>query len=308
MLKNPYVLLILAALFWGGNFALGKAVSGSIPPMTLSYIRWMEAFIFFLPFAWNELKDQKENLINNWKTFVILGLTGVLGFNICVYLSVQYTTAINASLINSFAPVVIILLSMIFLKEKLSIRQVMGIFISIIGVVWIITRGELQRLFALTFNTGDLIMLIAIILWGIYNIVLKKKGKVAPQKTVFMGSIMGGLIITWPLVIYENVDTGLSWILNLTAGHYLSLLYFGIFPTIFSFLFFNKAMLEVGPSRASIFANLIVVFAAIFGVIFLNEKLLFSHLVGGILIIFGVVLTTQSKPILKGRSIKNTNH
>ncbi|KJS86764.1 MAG: hypothetical protein JM58_06295 [Peptococcaceae bacterium BICA1-8] len=308
MLNNPYVLLILAALFWGGNFALGKAVSGSIPPMTLSYIRWTEAFIFFLPFAWNELKEQKGNLIKNWKIFVTLGITGVLGFNMCVYLSVQYTTAINASLINSFAPVVIILLSMFFLKESISFRQVVGIFISIIGVVWIITRGEFQKLFTLSFNNGDLIMLIAIILWGIYNIVLKKKGKIAPQKTVFMGSIIGGLIFTLPLVIYENFGTGLNWIMNLSTGHYLSLLYFGIFPTIFSFRFFNKAMLEVGPSRASIFANLIVVFAAIFGIIFLNEKLLFSHLIGGILIIFGVILTTQNKLSLKGKSNKNTNH
>ncbi|MDK2823991.1 MAG: hypothetical protein PWQ67_319 [Clostridia bacterium] len=308
MLNNPYVLLVLATLFWGGNFALGKAVSGSIPPLTLSYVRWTEALIFFLPFAWSEIKALKQNLAGNWKVFVILGVTGVMGFNMCVYLSVQYTTAINASLINSFAPVVVILFSMVFLKERLSLKQVIGIFISLVGVIWIIARGNWQKLLGLTFNKGDLIMLIAILLWGIYNIVLKKKGKIAPQKTIFVGSIIGGLIFTLPLVIYENYILGFNWISKLSIGHYLSLLYFGIFPTIFSFLFFNKAMLEVGPSKASIFANLIVVFASILGILFLNEKLISAHILGGALIILGVILTTQKTEKKETVNKSNTSY
>jgi len=303
MFNNPYLLLILATLFWGGNFALGKAVSGSIPPLTLSYIRWALALMLFLPFVWQEVRGQKENMLKNWQALAGLGITGVLGFNMCVYLSVQYTTAINASLINSFAPVVIILLSMVFLQERLSGKQGIGICISMFGVVWIITRGEIGKLLELQFNTGDLIMLAAVILWGIYNIVLKKKGKIAPQKTIFVGSILGGLIFTFPLIILENYRLGLSWLFNLTTIHYLSLLYFGIFPTIFSFLFFNKAMLEVGPSKASIFSNLIVVFASIFGILFLGEKLLWAHLVGGVLIIIGVILTTGKAKLEKVQKI-----
>ncbi|MFZ5942626.1 MAG: DMT family transporter [Bacillota bacterium] len=308
MLNNPYVLLVLATLFWGGNFALGKAISGSIPPMTLSYIRWTEALIFFLPFAWQEVKGQRDNLRANWKTFVLLGITGVLGFNMCVYLSVQYTTAINASLINSFAPIVVTLLSMVFIKESISSKQAGGIAISLVGVIWIVARGDMEKLLNLAFNTGDLIMLFAIVLWGIYNIVLKKQGKIAPQRTIFVGSMVGGLIFALPLIIYENAKTGLGWISQLTTIHYLSLLYFGIFPTIFSFLFFNKAMLEVGPTKASIFANLVVIFAAVFGIIFLKEQLLFAHIVGGVLIIFGVILTTQKQHALQQTNKSNTSH
>ncbi|MFZ7101949.1 MAG: DMT family transporter [Peptococcaceae bacterium] len=307
MWTNPYVLLTLATLFWGGNFALGKAVSGSIPPMTLSYIRWIEALIFFLPFAWFEFREQRKVLQTNWKAFVALGITGVLGFNMCVYLSVQYTTAINASLINSFAPIVVTLLSIICLQEPVSMRQTSGILISLVGVIWIVAGGNLQQLLSLTFNTGDLIMLFAIVLWGIYNIVLKKQGKLAPPKTIFVGSIIGGLVVTLPLIIYENYYYGLDWITKLSALHYLSLLYFGIFPTIFAFLFFNKAMLEVGPSKASIFLNLVVVFAAFFGILFLNEKLLAAHLVGGILIVAGVVLTARKNPEAKQVGKTNTN-
>jgi len=293
MLNNPYVLLVLATLFWGGNFALGKAVSGSIPPMTLSYVRWTEALIFFLPLAWSEFKKYKADLYKNWLIFASLGITGVVGFNMCVYLSVQYTTAINAALINSFAPIVVSLLSIIFLSEKLTFKQGIGMAISLGGVIWIIARGNWQKLISLTFNRGDMIMIIAVLLWGIYNIVLKKKGKIVPLKTLFIASIIYGLIFTWPLLIYENAQIGLVWVSQLTGIHYLSLLYFGIFPTILSFLFFNKAMLQIGPSKAAVFANLIVVFASIFGIIFLDEKLISAHVYGGILVISGVYLTTQ---------------
>jgi len=237
MLNNPYVLLVLATLFWGGNFALGKAVSGSIPPMTLSYVRWTEALIFFLPLAWSEFKKYKADLYKNWLTFASLGITGVVGFNMCVYLSVQYTTAINAALINSFAPIVVSLLSIIFLSEKFTFKQGIGMAISLGGVIWIIARGNWQKLISLTFNRGDMIMIIAVLLWGIYNIVLKKKGKIVPLKTLFIASIIYGLIFTWPLLIYENAQIGLVWVSQLTGIHYLSLLYFGIFPTIlFAFL------------------------------------------------------------------------
>ena len=295
MLRSPYVLLILATLFWGGNFALGRAVSGSIPPMTLSYIRWIEALIFFLPFCWKEVWDHREILSKNYKTFVLLGVTGVVGFNMCVYIAVSYTTAINASLINSFAPVVVTVMSIVFLKDKLNARQWIGIVISLVGVIWIVARGNWHNLVSLTFNTGDLVMVLAVLLWGAYNIILKKDGKIVPARTLFIASIVGGLASTFPLIIYENYNTGLAWINQLNTVHYLSLLYFGIFPTILSFQFFNKAMLEIGPSKAAPFAHLVVVFASIFGILFLKEKFIIAHFIGGLLIIVGLYAT--SKPI-----------
>jgi len=213
----------------------------------------------------------------------------------CVYSAVHYTTAINAALINSFTPVVVTILSVAFLKERLTQKQWLGIIISFLGVLWTTVRGDLKKLMSLSFNKGDVIMLFAVLFWGIYTIVLKKKGKVVPLKTLFTASTMGGLVFTWPLVIYENYNTGLSWISNLTSNHYLSLLYFGIFPTILSFLFFNKAVLQIGPSRASVFSNLVVVFASVFGIAFLGEKLIIAHFLGGGLIVLGVYLTSQNK-------------
>ncbi|QNB46431.1 EamA family transporter [Thermanaerosceptrum fracticalcis] len=293
MIKSPHLLLVLATLFWGGNIALGRAVTGSIPPLTLSYLRWTEAFLIFLPLAWRELKEHKDILLANWPAFAALGLTGILGFNMCVYLAVQYTTATNTALINSFSPVTVILFSFIFLKERITLRQLGGIIFSFAGVVLIIARGKWENLIGLTFNKGDLIMLVAVLLWAVYSMVLKLKGRLAPSKAVFAASILGGLIFTTPLIIYENYQGGIEWIRNLAPYHYLSLLYFGIFPTIVSFLFFNKAMLELGPNRANIYQNLVVVFASLFGIIFLQEKLIYAHLLGGVLIITGVYLTSQ---------------
>jgi drug/metabolite transporter (DMT)-like permease len=293
MLNNPYVLLILTTLFWSGNFVLGKAVIGSIPPMTLAYIRWAEAFIFFLPFCWTKVRIEKKALKNSWKFFLILGATGIMGFNMCAYISVKYTTAINAALINSFSPVVIAVFSILFLKEDISFKQLIGIIFSSFGVISIITRGDFLKLISLTLNFGDLIMFLAVIFWGIYTVLLKKKEDIASQKNIFFASMLGGLIISFPIIIYENYITGINWIEKLTIMHYLSLIYFGIFPTILSYLFFNKAVLAIGPNQASIFLHLIIVFTAVLGIVFLNEKIILAHVFGGLFIILGVFLVTE---------------
>ncbi len=298
MSNSPYLLLILATLFWGGNYALGKAVSGSFPPMTLSYLRWFIALLILLPLCLDEIKEHWQLLSKHWFSFAILGTTGILGYNMCVYLALQYTTAINASLINSFAPAYVALLSVIIIKETLGSRQWLGIVISFIGAGWIIFQGQLQNLLSITFNKGDLIMLLAVFLWGIYSLELKKSGRGIPSKFLLTASIFLGLILTTPLIVFEGIQVGTEWIYNLKHYHYLSLLYFGIFPTILAYLFFNKAMLEVGPSRATVFLNFVVVFASIFGIVFLKEQLLSSHIIGGALIIGGVSLTLKKVPII----------
>jgi len=296
---SPYLLLILAALFWGGNFALGKAVSEIIPPISLSYLRWAIALIIMIPLCWSELKQHKNALLANWPLFSILGTTGVMGFNICVYLSLQYTSAINASLITSFSPAFVALISMIFIKELLSPKQWSGIALSFLGAVILIFKGNWQNLISLTFNKGDLIMLLAVVFWGIYSLFLKIRGAVLPSKSLLAASIFMGLVIAFPLAAYETVLVGPNWIYNLSAFHYASLGYFGVFPTILAFLFFNKAMLEVGPSRATVYLSLIPVFASLLGILFLNESLTLYHLAGGALIITGIFLTSQKTMINK---------
>lgn len=292
----PVVLLLVATLLWSGNIVLGKAVSGSIPPITLSYVRWTIALILFTPICWHELKNYKQKIINNWITFSLLGVTGLMGFNMSVYAALQYTSAINVGLINSFSPAYVTLLSLLFLKEDIGIKQWLGIIISFIGTVWVISSGNWQVLYSFTFNIGDILVLFGIFLWGIYSLVLKTYGNIVPQKIILIASIGMGLVFTLPLIIFENYQLGLIWIQKLNVYHYLSFLYFGIFPTIVAFLFFNRGIIKIGPSKASVFMNFIPIYTTILGILFLQEILAYSHIIiGGVLIIFGVYLTSMSE-------------
>ena len=158
----PQALLILATLLWGGNFVIGRAVTGDIPPITLACWRWCVAFIVFFPLAYKYLKRDWAQIKAHWSIILILSVTGIASFNTLVYIGVYYTTSINASLMNSSTPIIIYVLSFIFLKERLSTYQLIGTFISLIGVLFIISGGSFESLLAFTFNKGDLIVLLAV--------------------------------------------------------------------------------------------------------------------------------------------------
>lgn len=294
---SPALLLALATLFWGGNIVLGKAVSGIIPPITLSYVRWALALILLLPICWQEIKQHFHVLIDRWHTFALLGVTGLMGFNMCVYTALQYTTAINAGLINAFSPAYVMLISLLFLKDKIFMRQWLGIFISFIGTLWIVIKGQVYLLRTLDFNQGDLIILLGIFMWGIYSLVLKTKAKAVQPNVLLVFSIFMGLVFTSPIFIYENINLSVDWINGLEYFHYLSFLYFSIFPTIIAFLFFNYGILQVGPGKASIYMSLIPVFTIILSILFLKEGLTYSHIVGGSMVILGVYLTYSYKNV-----------
>lgn len=292
-------LLILGIFFWSGNYVIGRALVGTIPPITLAYFRWLLGFIIFLPFCWGELKDNSRTIKNNFFFFILLGLTGVIGFNIFQYQAVKYTTAINATIINAATPMFTAIFSYLFLKNKLSPRQILGIGLGFFGVVGIITQGNLSHLLQTPFNIGDFLMLAAVLLNTVYLLILRVRGSLVPPKTLFITSTLGGLAVLAPMPVLENYVYGLSWMQKLDFSHLISFLYLGIFPTILSMLFFNKAIMEIGPVKTSIYLNLSIVFTSILGMAFLGERLSFSHLLGGSLIISGVWLTNNPQATAK---------
>lgn len=294
MKPSSRTLLILCVLFWSGNYVLGRVVVATIPPVTLAYLRWLGAFLIFLPFSWKEFKEHLPIFKEKFWLFVLLGIAGMMGYNIFQYLSVKYTTAINASIINSSSPMLTAVAAYIFLHEKLNLRKVGGILLAFFGVLTIITDSHWLRIFTNPVNMGDAMMLIAISLNTVYYIVLRKKGKTVPPYTLFLYTALGALAVCWPLPLLENYTQGLSWVGELRYYHLLSFLYFAIFPSILSMLFFNKAILDMGPVKTSIYSNLGIVFTSILGIVFLHEKLLVSHLLGGLFIVCGVYLTNRN--------------
>lgn len=284
-------LLVLAIFFFSGNFVLGRAVANTIPPVTLTFIRWTGAFLLFLPICWRQFKEHLPLLKSQLWFFLALGMTGMIGFNIFQYWAVKYTTAINANIINAATPMFTAIASWIFLREKLVGRQVAGILLAFLGVLTIITKINILQILTYSVNIGDVLMVIGVIINTFYIIVLRKKGGDIPLNVVFIYSVMTSLLVSWPLPILELYNYGYDWIYNLNYYHYLSLLYFAIFPSILSLIFFSKAILEIGPVKASIYQNLGIVFTSILGIAFLGEELNLSHILGGILIVYGVWLT-----------------
>ncbi|WP_171016899.1 DMT family transporter [Pseudalkalibacillus caeni] len=309
VISSPYLLLVLAALFWGGNFSVGKALVSVMPPVTMSTIRWSVSFLLFLPLAYRDVSNNKETLRRNWKAVLGLAVTGIAMFNALAYLSMEYTTSINASLMNAMAPVVIVVLSVIYLKDRFNAVQLSGILLSIAGVIWIITRGDISRIIHFSFNPGDLIMVVAVSAWGAYSVMMKKFGGRLPGRGTFLLTMLVGIICLLPFTVYELIT--LESPLVLEPLNYLQLAYISVFPSVLAFLCWNKGLLAVGPSKASVYLNLIVVFVALFGIIFLDERLYSFQIIGGILVVAGVYLSNRAgmkKASVSRRGIKRASH
>ena len=287
----PQLLLILATLLWGGNFVIGRAVAGDIPPITLAFLRWCVAFIVFLPIAYNRVKREWHMIKANWPAVIVMAITGVACFNTLVYIGVYYTTSINASLMNSSTPIIIYILSFIFLKERLSKFQLIGTALSLAGVVFILSKVSLETLLSFSFNKGDLIVLIAVFCWGVYSLLVKQYAGRLPGYSTFLVTIALGVMMLLPFTIYELMTTSVEIVWSpSTIG---AILYVGIIASIVAFLSWNNGVVALGANKASIYLNFIPLFAAIFAVLFLDEDLLLAQLIGGLAVICGVLLANK---------------
>jgi len=293
MSKNTkaYIMLILATLFWAGNFTIGKfAYTENVPPYSLAFFRWILVWIILLPFTYKEISRIKTEVKNNLSLFVILGFTSVGIFSAFTYNALNYTQVINASLFNTAIPVSIILVCFLLKIEKTNIFQISGLIVSVLGILAIITRLDLNILLALNFNKGDIYMVIAIISWGIYSAFLKKKTFDISLLSLVHVVCTFGLIILLPAFLFELAQGKTTEVNN---NLIFILLYIAIFPSIGSYYCWAGAVSIIGANRAGIFLSLIPLFSTIFAMIFFNEKFLFFHFIGSVLIILGLFLSNK---------------
>ena len=285
----PFALLLLATLLWGGNFVIGRAVSGNISPFTLAFLRWCIAFILFLPIAYNSFKRDWRSLKAHWPIVLILALTGVATFNTLVYIGLHDTTSINASLMNSSTPILIYILSFFFLKERLTKFQLLGTALSLSGVLFILSGGSFASLLDFSFNKGDLIVLIAVCCWSIYSLLLKQYAGRLPVQSTFLSTIFLGTVMLLPFYIYETLTLTepIQWHFSTIAA----ILYVGAFASIVAFLSWNSGVVQLGANKASIYLNFIPVFSTIFAVLFLGEQIHSFQLIGGVAVVAGVLLS-----------------
>lgn len=293
MNKNTkaYLMLVCATLFWAGNFNVGKiAFIENIPPFSLAFFRWLLVWIILLPFTFKEILKIKRDIFKNLPLLFLLGFTSVAVFSSFTYNALNYTQIINASLFNTAIPAMIILVCFLLKIEKTNIFQLSGLLISILGILVIITRLDVNILLSLDFNRGDLFMLGGVIAWGIYSAFLKKRTFEVSLLALIQIFCSLGLLILFPTFLYELIQ-GKTLVVN--EDFFYILLYVAIFPSIGSYYCWAGAVSIIGANRAGIFLSLIPLFSTIFAIMFFNEKFLFFHFIGSILIIIGLFLSNK---------------
>ncbi|MBV5316861.1 MAG: DMT family transporter [Desulfobulbaceae bacterium] len=285
----PYLLLILTTLFWSGNFVLSRGMHAAIPPMALSFWRWTVALLILLGFAHRHLFAQRRLLRTHHRFILIQGLLGVTGFNTLLYLAMQYTTAINAVLVNSCIPVLIVVFSWLLYRETMRVRQCLGVLVSLLGVLSIMAKGEVATLMQVSFNRGDLLVLAAAVVWALYSSNLKQYPKdLHPLAYLTMINITG-LLGIFPLYLLE-LHCGKTFTFNPMTV--VTILYVAVFASVLAFIFWNRAIRTIGAIKAGPFVHLMPVFSTILAVLFLGETLAWYHAQGVLLIFAGIIMTT----------------
>tara|TARA_B100000795_G_scaffold151528_1_gene113532 strand:- start:707 stop:1597 length:891 start_codon:yes stop_codon:yes gene_type:complete len=288
---RAYTMLLLATLFWAGNFIIGKiAFLENVPPFSLTFFRWLLVWLILIPFTYKELFKYKKVIFKNTPLLFFLGLTSVGLFNSFIYNALNFTQVINASLFNAVIPAAIILFCFLFKLDQTNKYQLMGLVLTIFGILSIITKLDLNILLTLNFNKGDLLMIGAVITWGIYSAFLKKKKFEVSLLTFVHILCTFGLLALIPQFLYEFMQ-GQTVTVNSTFIY--SILYLAVFPSIGSYYCWAGAVSIIGANRAGIFLSLIPLFSAIMAILFFHEKFQFYHFIGSILTLFGLFLSNK---------------
>ena len=287
---SPYLLLSLTSLFWAANWVVGRAMRNEMPPVAMGFWRWTIALLILLPFAAPELRRKRDVVRANWLTLTLLGVLGAIAFNTLIYVGLQYTAATNGVLFNSISPVLIILLSWVISRERISKLQACGVVLSLCGVLVIVARGDGATLATFHFNRGDLWLITAMVLWAFYTIVLRRRPPELSATGFLTAMLLLSLPFLLPFYLWEFSQRGGF---ALTPATVAALAYYGTIPSIVAYLFWNRGVAQVGPNKAGLFVHLMPLFGAILSVIFLGERLYAYHYAGAGLIFTGIWLTTR---------------
>ena len=287
--NQPYLLLILAALFWAGNIVLARYVGDHIPPMTLSCLRWIGAFFILLPFSLAASAARLAGAARATAADRGLAATGFAFNNALSYWALQYTEALNALLIQSSGPLFVALWALLLFGVRLTWAQSAGIVISLAGVMTIILRGDFGALAGIRFNKGDVMFASAVLSFGLYSALMTRR-PATDQLSLISFTIGGGALLLMPFSVWEYAGGSRLQFDMLTVA---TLVYVVIFPSILSYLFFNRGIALIGPNRAAPFLHLVPVFGSAMAILLLGEQPRLFHLVGYLLVLAGVAIASR---------------
>jgi drug/metabolite transporter (DMT)-like permease len=291
--NQPYLLLCITAMCWAGNAIVGRLAAGHIAPVTLSFLRWSIAFLIILPFAWKHLARDWGAIRGRLGTMIVLSITGVAAFNTLQYWALEHTQALNTLLLQSAAPLIVALWSLILLGVRLTLAQAFGVLLSLAGVLVILLHGDLTTLKNIDFNKGDLIFTVALAIFALYSVLSLKRPAI--HGLSFVAFTFGcGAACLIPLFIWELSARPL---MAINSANLLTLFYVAVFPSTLAYLCFNRGVQLIGANRAAPFFHVVPVFGTVMSIVFLGEHPQVFQFLGFALVLTGVfVASRKPKP------------
>ena len=287
-----YLCAMAAVIFWSYNFIIARELNDTVAPVSLAFGRWLVAVLVLFPFAIKSLLSEWILVKENLAYLSITAFTGVTLFNTLLYLGGQTTGALNLALISITSPIFIVIFARIFYGELLTFYKVAGVFLVATGVIALITRGQLSSLLNLTFSIGDMWMLMGAIIFAIYSILILKKPLQLGILAFQLSTFILGLIFLLPFLAWEYAVVGPS---AYEANAIYSILYLGVFASLFSFVLWNQSILLIGVSKTGMVYYTLPIFSGVMAWYFLGEDIGLLHLGSGVLIVSGIFMANHQK-------------
>lgn len=289
---STLMFLLLPPLFWAGNIVLGRAMVGHIPPLALSFWRWTIAFAVIAPFTLGTLWAQRQELKVRWRDLLMLGIVGIGIYNSFQYLALQTSPALNVTLIVASGPVFTLLSGALFFHSPVSRGQVIGAALSLLGVLWVVAHGDVEKILALRLTPGDGYILFAIATWSIYTWWLRTRRPNLAAAPLLTAQMFIGALAILPFYLAEQHWNPVP--LQIDPRTLWTLAYVGLFPSLAAYFCWDRAVARTGANLPAYFVNLTPVFAAGLAGIFLGESIALFHLVGALLIFLGIVVAMRA--------------
>ena len=286
------LLLALACLFWAGNWIAGRVLRDTFDPVTLNFLRWVGAAAVLAPFTWREVVAARAAIRRSAWPLVLLGLTGVASFNTLIYVGLHTTTAVNGVLLGSSAPLFILLCSWLINRERGTLHQGVGMLISAAGILVILSHGDVHNLLSLDIHPGDGWILLAMLVWGLYSVLLRRRPPELGGTALLFLITLIGIALLAPFVVWHALEAPPRWP---TAAEGAGVLYLALFASLGAYICWNRGVAIVGANTAGFTLHLVPAFGTGLAIAFLGEAFHAFHAAGITAILLGVIVATRPR-------------